>query len=477
MKSSLNYKIKSALNWLLISSISLKFLQVLTSIILIKLLDPNTLGIVALIVSILYFLQGSMNLGFDSALIQKSKIDNLFNCAWTLEIIKSLILSTTVLLLIPLFNFFYDIKNLNILIYIVALIIIVDGFKNIGMITYRKELNFKVQYFYEFIPALVNIFFSLLLAYLYRDALSIIVALLFSRITVLFLSYKIHPLRPRLEFNIKKFKSLFNFGIWITFSSLLSIFRLQGLTFFISKFFNLNMLGIYNRSSTFSEEIFNQFSNITWKLGFPLFSKTKDDINLLNKLYYNSLKILSLMIFPFSVYLFFVSESLVKILFDEEWYLMVPVIKLFSILGFVSALIIPSGILFQSIGKPKISTTLSFYSNLIVLTFIYPLSSLFHIEGVLYALILSIVFVYPFHYYALKKNMFFSFKTLFNSILPSITGTFLTSLFFSFSLSYIDNYNPLEIILLSLIAMILYALILYFFEINNMLGLRNMIKS
>tara|TARA_B100000886_G_C20422346_1_gene492224 strand:- start:886 stop:2319 length:1434 start_codon:yes stop_codon:yes gene_type:complete len=477
LKSSLNYKIKSALNWLLISSISLKFLQVLTSIVLIKLLDPNTLGIVALIVSILYFVQGSMNLGFDSALIQKSKIDNLFNCAWTLEIIKSLILSGTVLLLIPLFNFLYDIKDLNILIYIVALIIIVDGFKNIGMITYRKELNFKVQYFYEFVPALINMFFAILLAYLYREALSIIIALLFSRITVLFLSYKIHPLRPRIEFNIKKFKSLFNFGIWITFSSLLSIFRLQGLTFFISKFFNLNILGIYNRSSTFSEEIFNQFSNITWKLGFPLFSKTKDDIDLLNKLYYNSLKILSLMIFPFSVYLFLVCDSLIKILFDEEWYLMVSIIKLFSILGFVSTLIIPSGILFQSIGKPKISTRLSFYSNLIVLMLIYPLSYFFQIQGVLYALILSIIFVYPFHYFALKKNMFFSFKSLFNSILPSITGTFFTSLFFSFSLSYIDNYNPIQVLLLSVISMILYALILYFFEINKMLGLKNMIKS
>lgn len=477
MKQNLNYKIKSAINWLLISSISLKFLQIVTSIILIKLLDPNTLGIVALIVSILYFVQGSMNLGFDSALIQKTKIDKLFNCAWTLEIIKSLILSAIVLLLIPLFNSLYEIKNLNILIYVVALIIVVDGFKNIGMITYRKELNFKVQYFYEFVPALINILSSILLAYLYRDALSIIVALLFSRITVLFLSYKIHPLRPKIEFNIKKFKSLFNFGIWITFSSLLSIFRLQGLTFFISKFFNLNILGVYNRSSTFSEEIFNQFSNITWKLGFPLFSKTKDDVDLLNKLYYNSLKILSLMIFPLSLYLFLISDSLVKILFDEEWYLMVPIIKLFSILGFVSALIIPSGILFQSIGKPKISTTLSFYSNLIVLILIFPLSSLYQIEGVLYALILSIIFVYPLHYFALKRNMFFSFKSVFSSIFPSITGTFFTGLFFSVSLNYIDNYSPIEMIFLSVIAMTLYALILYFFEMNKMLGLKNMIKS
>ena len=85
MKQTLNQKIKSALNWLLISSVSLKFLQVLSSIILIKLLNPNILGIVALIISILYFVQGSMNLGFDSALIQKSKIDKLFNCAWTLK--------------------------------------------------------------------------------------------------------------------------------------------------------------------------------------------------------------------------------------------------------------------------------------------------------------------------------------------------------------------------------------------------------
>ena len=229
-------------------------------------------------------------------------------------------------------------------------------------------------------------------------------ALLLSRITVLFLSYKIHPLRPKIEFNIKNSKAFLISRIWITFSSLLSIFRLQGLTFFISKFFNLNILGVYSRSSTFSEEIFNQFSNITWKLGFPLYSKTKDDDDLLNKLYFNTVKILSLLIFPFSVYLFLVSDSLVKILFDEQWYQMVPIIKLFSILGFVSSLIIPSGIFFQSIGKPKISTKLSFYSNLIVLILIYPLSKLFNIEGVLYALILSIIFIYPFHYFALKKT-------------------------------------------------------------------------
>ena len=229
----LNSSIRSALNWVIVSSVSLKFLQIVSSIILIKLLSPNIFGVVTLIVSVLFLVQGSMNLGFDSALIQKDKIDTLFNCAWTLEVFKSIILSFLMLCSIPLFNLFFEINNINILIYIVCLIILIDGFKNIGMVTYRKELNFKVQFFYELIPSVINILCSVIFAYFYRNAESILFALLISKISTLVLSYLLHSLRPKIEINIIKFKSLFNFGIWITLSSVISILRLQGMNFLI----------------------------------------------------------------------------------------------------------------------------------------------------------------------------------------------------------------------------------------------------
>lgn len=473
----LNFSIKSALNWVVISSVSLKFLQIVSSIILIKLLSPNIFGVVTLIISFLFLVQGSMNLGFDAALIQKDKIDTLFNCAWTLEIIKSTILSFLMFFCIPFINFFFEIENINTLIYIVCLIILIDGFKNIGMITYRKELNFKVQFFYELIPSLINILFSILFAYFYRNAESILLALLVSKFSTLVLSYFLHSLRPKIEFNIIKFKSLFNFGIWITISSLISILRLQGMNFFISKFFGFNYLGIYNRSSSFSEEIFNQFSNITWKIGFPLFSKAKNDINLFNTFYKNTLKLLTILVFPLTFLIYFSSTYFVDILFDEEWALMSSLIKLFCVLGLLSVILIPSGILFQSIGKPKISTKLNLYLNLFTIIVLYPFTSTYGIQGVIYSLIFSVLFIYPFHYFELRKFVHFNSVLIYKIIFPPIFSCFIM-LFFMYLLStFILISSIIKLLIILLLGGVLYLLLIFVFERYFKLGLLKLIKN
>jgi O-antigen/teichoic acid export membrane protein len=247
------------------------------------------------------------------------------------------------------------------------------------------------------------------------------------------------------------------------------------MNFFISKFFGFTYLGLYNRSSSFSEEIFNQFSNITWKVGFPLYSKAKNDNNLINTVYENSLKLLTILVYPLTFLIYFSSSYFVDLLFDKEWILMSILIKLFCLLGLMTVLLIPTGILLQSIGKPKIATKLNLYLNLFTIIIIYPLSSTYGIEGVIYSLILSVLFIYPFHYYELKKLINFNF--LFRTISPPLISSVLMLLCMNLLVKFIIISSILKLFAIIFLGGLIYLILIFLFEKYLKLGLLNIIKN
>ena len=419
-----------------------------------NLLSPEIFGLVTISMSIFFLTQGFLNLGFDSAIIQDNMDNNTTKIysAWTLEIIKGLFLSSSLFFMSDFISIFLENDSLSFLLKLTSLIFIIDSLKNIKIILLKKEMKFKKIFFLEFLPYFFSTVLTILVALKIKEAWVVIAGIILNKILYVIMSYIITDYKFKLDFNLNIFKDLFDFGKWIFASSILTIFRVQGINLFLGKFIGIDTLGVYGRSSVFSEELFNQLNNLYWKFNFPYLSSHNTNQNNFFNAFYKSFKFIFFFALLFLLSITLISKSFMNNFFDPTiWKNLDLYINLLSIYSFLVIIQSPLGIMYQAIGSPKYGTRINFLSTLLIIISIYPSYYYFEIFGVLFSLIFSSAISFLYNYYISKKIFKIDFYKIFNSIKNILARAIsLYVLFFVFNIYfeifYINLFYPITLI-------------------------------
>jgi len=268
----LSHKVTKGALWVTVSGICSRGLGIISSIILARLLLPSDYGLLAIATAIVSMMQGLTTTGFGSALIQKQeKPEEFLNTAWTFELVKYFLLFFILFFLAPLFALFFKEPAAIAVLRVISFSLIFQGLTNIGIIYFRKRLDFKRQFIFNIVPQIIYIIVVIPLAFILRNVWALVCANVVRGLVVCIISYIMHPYRPRLDFNIIKAKELFNFGKWILGQSIIVIITQQGITMFVGKFLGIPVLGFYNRAGAFSTALFQQLTGIIWQVGYPAY--------------------------------------------------------------------------------------------------------------------------------------------------------------------------------------------------------------
>ncbi len=124
--------------------LSIKVISVVSTMMLARLLTPADFGLMALVSSCYAMVELIRAFGFDIALIQNQQASREhYDTAWTMNIIFALLASSVIVFLSAIISNFYDDPRLTSALLVIALIIFIDGFWNIGTVEFKKQLNFK----------------------------------------------------------------------------------------------------------------------------------------------------------------------------------------------------------------------------------------------------------------------------------------------------------------------------------------------
>jgi lipopolysaccharide exporter len=396
-KQTLSKKVSRGVAWVGLSTLISRVLGIVSSVLITRLLLPEDFGLMAMAIAVISFSQGSTQTGFESALVQiQDEPERLFNSAWTMELIRNVILATIIVSSAPLLSQFFEEPRLIPLVRFLSLSFVFLGLKNIGVVFFRKQLDFHKIFLLETVPVLVYIITLITLAVILRSVWALVIASVVSHVTICIVSYLIHPFRPRLEFNLRKTKELFSFGKWILGSSILVMIREQGVTMFIGKILGVTILGFFNRANAFSTVLFQQITEAVWKIGFPLLSGMQNRKDVIRETYLKISQLLTFIGFPIAGGLFILSHDFTLLFLSEKWLPIVPMMQLFCIQGLLIFVNTPAGILFQAIGKPGIGVRISFLGSCVLLVIVYPLTLKFHEIGVVLAMVISLTISTPF---------------------------------------------------------------------------------
>jgi len=422
--TSLSHKVSKGVIWVTSAGICARCLNFVSAIILARLLMPSDFGLMAIAMAIISFSQGTTQTGFESALIQKQdKPEDFLNTAWTFELVRYLILFLLIFLAAPLFASFFREPRAVAILRVTSLTLVFQGLRNIGVVYFRKNLDFHKQFILETVPLMAYISMVIPLAFSLRNVWALVWASLTLSAVTCLISYVMHSYRPHFEFDIKKAKELFNFGKWILGSAIIVMIREQGMTMFVGKFLGIPILGFYNRAGTFSTMIFQQISEVVWKVGYPAYSQLQVDSIRFRQACLKTLHLLTFIGFPMAGGLFVLSRDFVHLFLTDKWLPVVPLIQILclqSMLGFINT---PASIAFQASGIPSIVTKISFLGAVILLIIIYPLSSRWGVTGTVASLFLSVLFPSPIVWYMAIRTTRCSIQEFFKPVLLPLINT------------------------------------------------------
>ena len=463
---SLSKKFRKGAIWVTGIGIFARGVNFVSAIVLTRLLNPEDFGLLAIATSIIAFSHGTTQTGFNAAIIQRQKEPGKFlNSAWSIEVLRGLILGVIIGISAPLFAYFFKDQRVTLILRVLCLTFIFTGLNNIGVIWFRKNLDFRKQFVFEVIPQVANVIIVIPLVFILRNVWALVIAGVSASAIRCLISYTMHPFRPKFDFNLNRIKELFNFGKWILSLSIINMIREQGLPMFIGKFFNFTILGFYNRACAFTKKIFFELIEILWRIGFPAFSQISNEITKLRKVFLIVLKVITFIGFPIAAGIFILSWEFTHFILTDKWIKIVPLIKILSLNAFIIVISAPVSISLQSLGKPSILTKISLINLIMVFLMIYPLAVQMGITGVILTIFLSNIITAPIGWYKLLRLLKIDARYFIMQILQPFSITIIMVIVIMALKTYLYPINSVfDLLIYILIGAITYIIFTFLFD-------------
>ncbi|MDB9823141.1 lipopolysaccharide biosynthesis protein [Deltaproteobacteria bacterium] len=375
--------------WVFALRIFNRSLGFIRTIILARLLAPEDFGLLGIAMLSISTLETFSQTGFQAALIQKKEnIETFLDTAWTVSVIRGLVLFLILFLGAPIIAEFFNSPQAVLIIRVIAVSTLLSGLRNIGIVFFQKELEFNKKFFYEFSATIADIGVAITLAFLLKNVWALVWGGLAANFVRLFMSYIINPYRPSLKLEKNKFKDIFGFGKWVFFSSSLIFLLTQGDDIFIGKILGVAALGFYQMAYTISNLPATEITHVISQVTFSAYSKIQDDLPKLGTAFLKVLRLTTLLSFLFAGGIFVLCSEFTRIFLADKWLPMVPAIQILCFFGVTRSINAAMGQILFSTGNPKIQGVLSSIQLLIMIIIIYPLTRLWGISGTSIAVVI-----------------------------------------------------------------------------------------
>jgi len=361
---SLSARIIKSSAFLFLTKFITKGIGLVSTLILARLLTPEDYGIVAIATVIIYLFDEISNTGTREYIIQKPSLDNeIINTAWTLNLITKTLFWVCFLLLIPIITNFYDKPELNKVLFIISLILPLGALKNVGIVLFEKELNYKPLFYLGLCQKLIAFVFTISIAFWLESYWAMIIGTIISFTALVIGSYIIHDFRPKLS--LTNFKDQWEFSKWMLPRGFLGFSKAEFDVFLVSKMFDISSLGGFNLMKSLTSMVGRDVVMPATEPLLSSFSKVKHDADQLNFQFSICLFLILVFSLPITSFIWMFDKEIVLILLGEKW------VDYSSVLGLLSILIVAFSLgaviqhLLTSLGKTKVQ----FYYELIGLTF------------------------------------------------------------------------------------------------------------
>ncbi|MEM9058056.1 MAG: lipopolysaccharide biosynthesis protein [Pseudomonadota bacterium] len=316
--TSLRSSMISGSAWMIAMRWGLRGIGLVSTVILVRLLAPEDFGLVAMATLFIALLDVFTSFGVDMALIQRADAtEEHFNTAWTIRLLQAVLIALLLVLLAPFLADYFNEGRVTALTMFLAIGVLVAGFENIGIVAFRKELEFAREFRFAIYTKFGSFVITIGLALWLRNYWALAWGIVGGKVVSVAVSYLMHPYRPRPS--LARFRDLWSFSQWMLLRNIGMYLRKQVDSFLVARFFDTGQMGFYSVAKEVAELPTTDLVWPTARALFPGYAKLAHDPARMGRAYLNALNTIALFAVPIGLGLALVAEPLVLVAFGERW--------------------------------------------------------------------------------------------------------------------------------------------------------------
>lgn len=322
---SLKRGVLSGLVWTFLERAGAQVISLVVQIILARLLDPESFGVLAILLVFVNLMNTVAQTGMSAALIQRPDAGRVaFSTGFYCNLAVSAALYALLFAVAPLIADFYGMPELTTYLRAIGVAVPFAAINSVQRAWAARSFNFRVFFWAAMGGSVASGVIGVVLAINGAGIWALVaqqVANYAARTMVLAVAVR---WRPTLEFSRSSARDLYSFGWEVLAGSLIGSLYSEGRTLIIGRAFSSADLGLFSYGQRIPSVVASNLTSSVESVFFPAMSKLQSDAAELRRVMRRSLKAITYLVFPLMTGLGVCAAPLVELLLGERWLGCVP---------------------------------------------------------------------------------------------------------------------------------------------------------
>jgi O-antigen/teichoic acid export membrane protein len=253
-------------------------LRVVNSLVLTRLLMPESFGLMALVMTLIVGISMMSDVGLGPSVIRSPRGDDpvLLNTVWTLQVLRGLGIFLVILMLTWPMALLYHEPRLMVLLPALGMNVVISSFYSANLLSMSRHMHVRRLFLLDTSTQIVGMLITVGCALVYPSVWALVIGATLTTACRLGLSYYqrlIPGIRNSFCWDRESVHSLVHFGKWILLSTAFYFFASQADKLILGKLISFSLLGVYSIAYTVSDiprQVINAFAQ---KVGYPFIAK------------------------------------------------------------------------------------------------------------------------------------------------------------------------------------------------------------
>jgi len=419
-----------------IGAFAAKFLGFGSKIILTRLLIPEAMGLMVLILSLTALFEVLTEVGIKQSVIQhkNGSQEEYLNVAWWFQSLRGIGVYAVAFVLSPwICQFYFDKPELLVLhsqaeivmmVRVTFLVFLFNGLISPRAHVLEKEFKFGKVVFLMQGGAILGSIITIVLAFVMRNIWAVVIGFASMGAIRCLLSYVICPFLPRLKFDLASFKEIYRFARGMLGLPVLTYIAFNIDVLVAGKLLSVDLVGMYGLALVLARAPQDLFSRIISPILLPAFAEKQDDKPALCKAVLGITKIKILLAAPLVTLVIIFSREVLALAYGGQYSAVAVPFALLCVYALLLTQGTVLGNVLFAIGKPAKHRAFVGFRALLLILFIYPATKFFGLTGLALIMLLASFFALCFQILVVRKliglNVFDYFKCWLSGIVLSL---------------------------------------------------------
>lgn len=383
-------RVRSGISWNASSILLVQAVAFVRSIIIARVLFPEDFGLFGMALTVIAALNAFTTIGLDYSIIagkfKTTELRTHLDTVWSAELLRSGILTLLIAASAYPMARFYGQPKLYLLIPLLSLTTLIQGFRNIGLVLLRKEISFAKIFWCEQASNLAATAFAIALVLVVRNVWALVLSQVASAALSVFFSYVFHPYRPRFAFHKDAYQSALNFGKFALVIAVTSYVTTMADNVMVGRLLGITALGYYaiayNLSSLPVVLLVHTFDRVM----FPAYSELASrNPKRLPEALTSVFSLILLLLLMLTVPMCLLAKEIVELLYGMKWSPASSALQVLALIAPLRGGMLIISTLFFGLNRPKLVASGKTLEAILFLLILFPLTKAFGLTGAAWA--------------------------------------------------------------------------------------------